>query len=209
MKFIIKNSKTRSVIAIVYQLIFVILNYLIWKFSDIIIAEHTAAMLLILFYPILTLIIPISFFKVKNEPFNINKILVFTAFVLFLSVFLELFLYSQSGSLRIDVQYPGGKSMIYPMSIFLLQPIVSIFVFFYYINDNYIKQLSATTRMILRTISVILYSFTFYPYPKMILAGILIGIAIFVIYGRVKNILFLIGTSIILAVITSIITIYR
>ena len=209
MKPIIRKDNVRPIIALLYQFIVVSISTSIWFLSELILVNQDIVFFILIVYPILVTIFPIVYFRITNRFVRIKDILKLILIVLLLCSFVELFFYNSKGNFKIEFLFQYYRSWIYLINFYLFQPLMFIIVFFYYINDNQISNLPKKSRYIYSLISILLFSFMFYPYLKMILAGFLIGFVIFIIYGKFKNVYLLIATEILITIITSLIVIYR
>ena len=209
MKRIIERNNMRPVIAILYQLLVVLANILIYNLSENTVFVIYGTLFFVFVYPLLLMLFPIMYFKVDNQYLRLKNILVSFLLICLLCFFIELCFYNLEGSFTIKLHFQDYSSFIYLAVVnYIIQPAVFVIVFFYYINDKKIHYFSKTHTYIYVIISSILFSLMFYPYIKMIFAGFIIGITLSFIHLKNKNVYFLIILDILIAIITSIIVIY-
>ena len=203
-----KYVDIRPVVALLYQFLVVLINYLFFLFVDDIVLVDNIVEYTLLSSAIIMLF-PIFYFKVGNERIKLRRVIILILITFLFSMFLELSFYNLNGSFQfqLDIQNFKPSILIYTVNNFIYSTIMPVIVFFYYINDIHIYD--QKKKYIYLTISIILYALFFMPNFKLIIAGLIIGSLLSYLYVKYKNIYLIIGLDLLIFLITNVVKSYR
>ncbi len=203
-----KYVDIRPVVALLYQFLVVLINYLFFLFVDDIVLVDNIVEYTLLSSAIIMLF-PIFYFKVGNERIKLRRVIILILITFLFSMFLELSFYNLNGSFQFQLDFQNFKPsiLIYTVNNFIYSTIMPVIVFFYYINDIHIYD--QKKKYIYLTISIILYALFFMPNFKLIIAGLIIGSLLSYLYVKYKNIYLIIGLDLLIFLITNVVKSYR
>ena len=203
-----KYVDIRPVVALLYQFLVVLINYLFFLFVDDIVLVDNIVEYTLLSSAIIMLF-PIFYFKVGNERIKLRRVIILILITFLFSMFLELSFYNLNGSFQFQLDFQNFKPsiLIYTVNNFIYSTIMPVIVFFYYINDIHIYD--QKKKYIYLTISIILYALFFMPNFKLIIAGLIIGSLLSYLYIKYKNIYLIIGLDLLIFLITNVVKSYR
>ena len=203
-----KYVDIRPVVALLYQFLVVLINYLFFLFVDDIVLVDNIVEYTLLSSAIIMLF-PIFYFKVGNERIKLRRVIILILITFLFSMFLELSFYNLNGNFQFQLDFQNFKPsiLIYTVNNFIYSTIMPVIVFFYYINDIHIYD--QKKKYIYLTISIILYALFFMPNFKLIIAGLIIGSLLSYLYVKYKNIYLIIGLDLLIFLITNVVKSYR
>ena len=203
-----ESDNIRPVVALLYQFLVILINYLFFLFVDDIVLVDNIVEYTLLSSAIIMLF-PIFYFKVGNERIKLRRVITLILITFLFSMFLELSFYNLNGNFQFQLDFQNFKPsiLIYTVNNFIYSTIMPVIVFFYYINDIHIYD--QKKKYIYLTISIILYALFFMPYFKLIIAGLIIGSLLSYLYIKYKNIYLIIGLDLLIFLITNVVKSFR